>query len=65
MRSLPLSTIGIAYFCIGVGFVYPDFFTLPNKCGLNPELSNVEIGGGTFSPLTYKRSIKITNVTDI
>lgn len=53
MISLEASTIGIAFFCIGVGLLYPDLFTLFKINFDRPDSSKLVIDGGQFSPVTY------------
>ena len=44
--------IGIACFCTGVGFVYPDFVTFSKTNGRRPEDPKELIAAGMFSPVT-------------
>lgn len=53
ITSRPAIIMGIACFCIGVGFVYLDFCTFSNKNGRKPDSSKFCIGVGIFSPDTF------------
>jgi len=48
--SRPLSTIGIEFFCTGVGLLYPAAIKFLNSWECNPDSSQLLMAGGTSSP---------------
>ena len=52
IKSLPAMMMGIAFFCTGVGTLYPDLVTFSINNGLRPAAANWVISLGLFSPVT-------------
>lgn len=52
IRSRPEDITGMEHFCIGVGILYPDLFTLSIIISLKSALVKCCIGCGTSLPVT-------------
>ena len=49
--SLPAMTMGMPFFCTGVGLLYPDLVTFSTRMGRRPAPVKVLMARGTLSPV--------------